>query len=91
MSQVTMSAAGSDVRHMSARFSSVCGGCGGRIAKGAPIRYVKGLAATHEACGDPLGNAPAMVRTARNGWARAGSWKAQYGRCEDAPCCGCCD
>jgi hypothetical protein len=41
-------------RSMFARFSSVCGGCGERIEKGAAIRYVKGLPASHEGCGDPV-------------------------------------
>lgn len=80
----------SGVRQMAARFASTCGGCGGAIAAGEPIRYVKGSPANHEYCGDPLVRL-AVSRGSRSRYAAAGSHKARQGRCIDAPCCGCCD
>ena len=77
------------VRVMSARFASVCGICSGRIAAGESIRYVKGLAATHDGCGDPVGD---PVVSGRGSGRRRYSGRSTYAaRCShiDYPCCGC--
>jgi hypothetical protein len=69
---------------MPARFASACGCCGLTIKAGAPIRYRKGYAANHEACGDPTKPA-ARIKTRRRGRARP-SYRCTH---EDYPCCGC--
>jgi hypothetical protein len=70
------------VRVMGARFASCCGACGGPIRKGSPIRFVRGAAANHEGCGDPV---------ARSGGYGLSGHRGRFERCEDAPCCGCCE
>lgn len=85
---------GPGVRQMQARFASRCGACSGPIGKGADIRYVKGLPANHEACGDPGGVPSAARPTSRkrgNSISRAGGYSTFHARCshEDYPCCGC--
>ena len=76
-------------RTMPARFASTCGACGTRIAKGSPIAYRPGFLANHETCGNPT--TPGAPRRgagrSRTFVDRSGRF---YGRCEDAPCCGCC-
>lgn len=80
----------SAVRVMAARFGSTCS-CGGPIRAGDQIRYVAGMVATHEGCGDPVVAAErsGAPRRARSG--RASSGARVWSRCthEDYPCCGC--
>lgn len=74
------------VRSMAAKFSTTCA-CGSQIQSGEPIRYVKGFAATHEACGDPT---VALAPRARRGRRRGGFHPpTEVCRHEDFPCCGC--
>ena len=86
------------VRVMQARFASSCGVCGGRIVKGAEIRYVKGSPANHETCGDPVvGGCDDYESRSKNQYAFSRSYRRMvssgggYVRCthEDYPCCGC--
>lgn len=81
---------------MDARFASSCQRCGSPIRKGDAIRYVKGMDATHEQCGDPV---VYRTREAFDGTfgvgRRPGNRRRGYStyaaRCahEDYPCCGC--
>lgn len=90
---------------MKARFSSKCPGCGERIAAGSQIskrgaRYVCANCAAPSAfghapgcdggcdggCGEPP--APEDVITIRTSGGEF--YRNARGRCEDAPCCGCC-
>ena len=93
-------APGSGVRQMFARFGSTCSACGSAIHTGDEIRYVKGLVATHERCGDPdtepLARAPrGNARRTRNrqplSYIGGRSSGYTFVRCthEDYPCCGC--
>jgi hypothetical protein len=62
-------------RAMTARYRGKCRTCAGAIAPGDPISY-DGRNARHAGeCTDNRGEQ---------------TWKQRYGRCEDAPCCGCC-
>ena len=85
-------------RVMTARYAGTCGGCGEAIAAGESINYGGRGLVSHEAC--PLPAKPVSSgRTSRRGY--RGSRYAytsggarmtnRYSRCEDAPCCGCCD
>ena len=76
-------------RVMAARFASVCS-CGSPIRKGEQIRYVAGMVATHDACGDPTVTAERSGgRRARPAYGRGRT--VVWSRCthEDYPCCGC--
>lgn len=86
---------------ITAKFPSTCTACAGRILKGQTIEWVKGQkTARHTSCAD--GGGVAIVGGAAT-TARAGRWSRytrfaggaevfmnERGRCEDAPCCGCC-
>lgn len=71
---------------MTARRADTCGDCGKSIAAGTTINYGGPGAVTHEAC-KPM---DAPRRTARRS-GRYGYTSSGRGRCEDSPCCGCCD
>lgn len=60
------------------------------IAAGAQINYGGPGAVTHAAC-KPMNatRSSGRRRSSRAGY--ASGFAARYGRCEDAPCCGCCD
>lgn len=62
-------------RQMTARYRGTCRGCGARIQPGDQILY------------GGRGNTTCLDC---NGEARELTYKQRYGRCEDAPCCGCC-
>lgn len=74
-----------------------CQAPGRAIAAGERINYGGPGAVTHEAC--PAMDAPrrsisGTSRRTRPGYAYSSSGArlaSRYGRCEDAPCCGCCD
>ena len=72
-------------RVITARRADYCRECRGSIAAGERINYGGRDAVTHEHC-RPLEN----VRT-RYGRRVYGGYSATGSRCEDAPCCGCCD
>jgi len=72
-------------RVITARRADTCRECGEPIAAGTKINYGGPGAVSHEGC-RPLEN----VRT-RYGRRVYGGQSATGRRCEDAPCCGCCD
>ena len=89
-----------------ARFRSACGSCGKPINAGESCEWVRGSAARHVDChaaqnaDDADGASLARVRPSGNR-PRYGSRYTRFssgaevftnarGRCEDAPCCGCC-
>ena len=68
------------MRTMTARYRGTCAQCAAPIAPGDEITQHARRVTTHAgACADDLGSRRP-----------APSWKQRYGRCEDAPCCGCC-
>lgn len=70
---------------ITARRADTCRECSKPIAAGTRINYGGPGAVTHEGC-RPL----EAVRT-RYGRRVYGGYSATGRRCEDAPCCGCCD
>ena len=72
-------------RVITARRADTCRECSGAIAAGEQINYGGPGAVSHATC-RPLQN----VRT-RYGRRVYGGYSATGSRCEDAPCCGCCD
>jgi hypothetical protein len=77
-------------RTMVARFPGTCLACRAPIVKGSTIVYGGKGNVRHGDCSD----APKQD-TRGTGWVR-GSYTSNgrtysRGRCEDAPCCGCCD
>ena len=84
-----------DSMTITARFDSVCPTCGAGIEAGTRVEWTRGVKATHETC------APATAATRARQGKRHGSRYTRFssgaehftnraGRCEDAPCCGCC-
>ena len=72
-------------RVITARRPDHCRECGGSIAAGEQINYGGPGAVTHKDC--------RPVQTVRTRYGRRTYGGAAYtgSRCEDAPCCGCCD
>jgi hypothetical protein len=63
---------------MTNRFAAKCTSCSGRVAARAGVlsgSKRQGWSVRHADC---------------SGEAAEPTWKQRYGRCEDAPCCGCC-
>ncbi len=90
-------------RIMAARYAGKCGGptpdsaCDGTITAGQSINYGGKGRVSHESCGEVSAEnaAPAKGRTSyrrRSSYRSYNSYRPSYprGRCEDAPCCGCC-
>jgi len=73
------------VRVITARRADTCRECGGTIDAGTKINYGGRGAVTHAGC-RPL----AAVNT-RYGRRVYGGASYTGRKCEDAPCCGCCD
>ncbi len=83
---------------MTARYSGTCRDCGNGFAAGTLIDYTKraprGKKTAHANCDDPgvavtVEIAEDFYGTAQES-ARGVSYRNYGGRCEDAPCCGCC-
>jgi hypothetical protein len=79
---------------MKAKYSGKCAaaGCGERFQAGAEIVYTqsapKGRKTVHADCaGATAGDFYADSASAARG---VGDFWSNNGRCEDAPCCGCC-
>jgi hypothetical protein len=69
---------------MTARYRSRCYSCQGHIVPGDKI-VVQGRRRTvHDRCADNKADAILLSSGVR-------IWRNRNGRCEDAPCCGCCD
>jgi hypothetical protein len=62
---------------MTARYRGTCRSCAGTIHPGEMINHAGRGRSYHVACTGGIDREP--------------TWKQRYGRCEDAPCCGCCD
>ena len=80
---------------ITARFSSVCPDCGSRIAAGSKVEWRKGDKARHVNCSntstpalESRGSESGIVYTRFSSVAEV--YRNRKGRCEDAPCCGCC-
>jgi hypothetical protein len=85
-------------RILTAKFPGTCPACKGRIVRGTEIRHEGRGLAYHTHC-ESTGAAPLpprySARTRVNTFRFGGSDNTTYtrnsrGRCEDAPCCGCC-
>jgi hypothetical protein len=85
---------------MKAKYSGKCRACGDRFGAGADIVYTrsapKGLKTVHSACAGVSSDFYADSASAGRGVAyeirtSGGTfYQNSNGRCEDAPCCGCC-
>jgi hypothetical protein len=85
---------------MKARYSGRCRSCGDRFQAGANIVYTrsapKGRKTVHVACAGVSSDFYADSDSAARGVSyevrtSGGTFYRNYnGRCEDAPCCGCC-
>jgi hypothetical protein len=75
-------------RLMTARFTSTCRPCGGEIVPGDRIAVLGRGRTVHANCRAPGTNGRGIteIRTS-SGWV---GYRNANGRCEDAPCCGCC-
>jgi hypothetical protein len=85
------------MKRMESRFSGTCGACSVRFPRGTLIDYdrsgPRGRKASHADCDAPASShrehaeANPIIEIITSG----GSFtQRRYGRCEDAPCCGCC-
>ncbi len=80
-----------------ARYPSQCAVCGGAIAPGDAIEWTRGSRARHTTCAGQTAGEHRIKRAARrygSSYTRFSSGAEVFtnkrGRCEDAPCCGCC-
>jgi len=66
---------------ITSKFDSKCRRCGEAVYAGEKVRWAKGRGVYHfsNVCGELLDSLE-----------REMTHKEQFGRCEDAPCCGCC-
>lgn len=93
-------------RWMALRYAGTCHVCGSRVAAGQTGYYdqtTRDITCSAMTCaqvdgltrdewhGSPTTGAWLPVLSDRRIGAPATTWKQRYGRCEDAPCCGCCD
>jgi len=73
------------------RYPGTCYYCNGHVAKNAGVifekKYARGFHVAHLACHDA--GAPQVVTAYFPSTGQSMSVNAR-GRCEDAPCCGCC-
>ena len=67
---------------MISKYSGTCRDCGEKINKGDRINWSRATGAVHENC-----ESGSMVIRFSSG---AEIYRNRKGRCEDAPCCGCC-
>lgn len=73
---------------MTARYPGTCATCAGPITRGSEIRH-EGRGRTHHATCETSPSSstePDPFRYTRS----RGYYGRDAGRCEDAPCCGCC-
>lgn len=87
---------------MKARFNGTCRSCGGRITKGEEIAHLGRGRTFHADCEPeaaqrrvgPVDDSPGALRSfydPQGVYAADGTYLGKLGgRCEDAPCCGCC-
>lgn len=77
-------------RVITAKRADTCGACGQPIAAGEQINYGGPGAVSHESCA-PVDAAPRKSRRLARGQYGYRGYAGYSSRCEDAPCCGCCD
>lgn len=77
-------------RTMVAKFAGKCRETGAAIRPGDTIRYIKGYGSVLVSSATP---APAAGRYVSDVIRTSGGtfYRNKAGRCEDAPCCGCCN
>lgn len=79
---------------MTARYRGTCRGCAAPIAPGASILFAGKGNVRHADCADVADESVVDPETGMRWSARGQSGRGGYvtsgGRCEDAPCCGCC-
>jgi len=80
-------------RVITARRPDTCGACREPIAAGSRINYSGPGGVSHEACPVVTGYARTYSRRGgRYAYTNSGARVTMSSRrCEDAPCCGCCD
>lgn len=73
---------------MVARYPGRCYRCGGHIVRGEAIVHAGRRVTYHAGCSDDMERSPRInvIRFASG----ATEYRNSRGRCEDAPCCGCC-
>ena len=69
---------------ITSKYNGTCAACGGGIRKGERIDWERGKRPNHATCGQ--GRSVAITFGATG----ATMYQNSRGRCEDAPCCGCC-
>jgi hypothetical protein len=78
---------------MPARFKGTCKGCGVRFPAGTTIRFEGRGRAFHADCDAPASGGDFPPPSGRVHVFRTSGgefYRNAAGRCEDAPCCGCC-
>jgi hypothetical protein len=75
------------MKTITARFPGECGNCRGPINPGDLILWRKGRRALHANCGATGSDGNVIEIRTSSGWV---GYRNRNGRCEDAPCCGCC-
>ena len=77
-----------------ARYSSECPGCGAKIEPGTLVTWSPGTRARHPGCAGQTAVQRRQARRYGSTYTRFSSGAEVFtnraGRCEDAPCCGCC-
>jgi hypothetical protein len=86
------------VRKMIARYNGECQACPEPVRPGQEINFGGRGAVTHAECGPPepvttpARRSRGRGRGSKYGYTSSGARVTdRYRRCEDAPCCGCCD
>lgn len=79
-------------RVITARRADTCGDCCGPITAGSRINYGGPGAVTHERCMPMEAPRRRSYRGSKYAYTSTGArMTLSSRRCEDAPCCGCCD
>lgn len=80
------------MKNMTAKFPGTCKVCDGPIRRGDAINFFGKGHAEHASCTNHSGKSEKLdePKTAASLPAAYRTFKSRNGRCEDAPCCGCC-
>lgn len=82
------------MKQMQARFAGECQKCTQRFPAGAPINFHGRGQVEHQDCATappaPIGGRPRRISSVTRFSSGAVVYQNYNGRCEDAPCCGCC-
>ena len=71
---------------ITSKYKGTCKSCGGSIRRGEKIDWSKGSGARHIDCAEGSQGRSVEYRFSSG----ATMYQNSNGRCEDAPCCGCC-